>query len=348
MGNCHSSNDKNNKIDFLFWGSLLFIIPLYSLNIISLPQASGIKYLNHMSASVYELLNRMWWGVLIGIIFVGILDKIPRDFVISAMGTKKGFRGILRATCAGILLDLCSHGILLVGMKLYERGVSLGQTMAFLIASPWNSFSLTLILWALIGIKWTLLFIILSFLVAIISGLIFDKLVEKKVLPANPSKADISDDFSFFQELKKQFSFSHLNLKLLSHIVIAGAKGSRVVIRWLLFGVLLASLIRTFVSAEHFGFLFGPTLLGLGLTLVAATIIEVCSEGSAPIAADIMTRADAPGNTFVFLMSGVSTDYTEIMAIKETTKSWKISLFLPLVTLPQIIILGFILNFAKI
>ena len=34
----------------------------------------------------------------------------------------------------------------MVGAKLYERGASIGQVMAFLIASPWNSFSLTLTL----------------------------------------------------------------------------------------------------------------------------------------------------------------------------------------------------------
>jgi uncharacterized membrane protein YraQ (UPF0718 family) len=80
------------------------------------------------------------------------------------------------------------------------------------------------------------------------------------------------------------------------------------------------------------------------VTLVAATIIEVCSEGSAPIAADLMTRAEAPGNSFAFLMTGVSTDYTEIMVLKDTTRSWKIALFLPLVTVPQVVILALILN----
>ncbi len=83
---------------------------------------------------------------------------------------------------------------------------------------------------------------------------------------------------------------------------------------------------------------------GLGLTLLAATIIEVCSEGTTPIAADLMNRAQAPGNAFTFLMAGVSTDYTEIMSIRDTTQSWKIALFLPLVTLPQILVLGVILN----
>ena len=43
-------------------------------------------------------------------------------------------------------------------------------------------------------------------------------------------------------------------------------------------------------------------------------------------------------------MAGVSTDYTEIMSIKDTTGSWKVAFALPLVTLPQVIVLGYILN----
>lgn len=107
---------------------------------------------------------------------------------------------------------------------------------------------------------------------------------------------------------------------------------------------MLAGLVRALVSTENFGTFFGPTIAGLGLTIIAATIIEVCSEGSTPIAADLLTRANAPGNSFAFLMTGVSTDYTEIMVIKETTKSWKISLYLPLLTVPQILLVAWLVN----
>jgi hypothetical protein len=85
-------------------------------------------------------------------------------------------------------------------------------------------------------------------------------------------------------------------------------------------------------------------MMGLFLTLIAATVIEVCSEGSAPMASDLVTRAGAAGNGFTFLMAGVSTDYTEIMVLREVTKSTKFALFLPLLTIPQILILGYILN----
>ena len=90
-----------------------------------------------------------------------------------------------------------------------------------------------------------------------------------------------------------------------------------------------------------------PTVSGLFLTLVAATIIEVCSEGSSPIAADLVTRGGAPGNGFTFLMSGAATDYTEIMVLRETTSSRKIALSLPLVTVPQVVVIGFLLNLLR-
>jgi uncharacterized membrane protein YraQ (UPF0718 family) len=127
-------------------------------------------------------------------------------------------------------------------------------------------------------------------------------------------------------------------------MLIEGIKESRMVMRWMLFGVLLASAVRAFVSPEMFTTYFGPTLLGLGVTVIASTILEVCSEGTTPIAADILNRAGAPGNSFTFLMGGVATDYTEIMVLKEATGSWKIALFLPLISLPQIIALGWLMN----
>jgi uncharacterized protein len=264
--------------------------------------------------------------------------------VLAILGKGGSMNGILRATLAGVFLDLCSHGILMVGMKLYQKGASLGQVMAFLIASPWNSFSLTLIMFSLIGFKWTLVFIVLSMVIAIMSGWIFDRCVKEKVLPENPNRFELDSNFKFWLELRKQLGAVDWSLALLKNIGTEGLAGSRMVLRWLLFGVLLAALIRTFVSLDMFQQWFGPSVIGMIFTLIAATVIEVCSEGSTPIAADLLNRAQAPGNAFVFMMAGVATDYTEVMVLKGTTQSWKIALFLPLITLPQVVVIGYILN----
>lgn len=303
-----------------------------------------VDWLATLSTAVFTLINTMWWGMLLAIIFVGLLGQIPQSFIIAILGKGGSWQGLWRATAAGVLLDLCSHGILMVGMQLYQRGASLGQVMAFLIASPWNSLSLTVIMVALIGLKWTLLFVALSILVALLSGRMFDLLVKTGRLPANPNRIEINPNFRFWTEARARIAATRLTPTLAGHILLGGLRDSRMVMRWLLFGVVLAALIRTFVEVGAFQTWFGPTLAGLGLTLLAATVIEVCSEGSTPIAADLLTRARAPGNSFVFLMAGVSTDYTEVMSLRDTTQSWKIALFLPLLTLPQILLLGWLLN----
>lgn len=338
---CHPTK---GRLDFLLWGSLLFVAFFYVHYAGFRESTQFAEWYQILSSSVFELINTMWWGVAIGIVLVAILSKIPREFVMSTLGNKRGFNGIMRATAAGLLLDLCSHGILMVGAKLYERGASIGQVIAFLIASPWNSFSLTLILIALIGLPWTLAFIGLSMLIAIISGLLFDFLVKRQILPDNPAKIDLPADFRFWADAKKRLATTNFTLEFFLSMAVTGFKDSRMVLRWILFGVLLASLVRAFVSPEQFGTYFGPTLAGLGLTVLVATILEVCSEGSTPIAADLLTRAGAPGNSFAFLMTGVATDYTEIMILKDTTKSWKVALFLPLLTVPQVLAVAWLMN----
>lgn len=289
-------------------------------------------------------MNKMWWGLALGILAVGAMGWMPREWVASVLGKPGSFSGIIRAMSAGLLLDLCNHGILLVAMKLYERGASLGQTLAFIIASPWNSLSLTIILISLIGLPWTVAFVFLSALIAVITGLAVERLVKSGRLPANPNQVELPEGFHLGSEVRQTFKKARINHTLLAKMIQSGISGSSMILRWVFFGTVLAAAIRAFVPMDIFGDWFGPTWIGVLLTLVAATVIEVCSEGSSPIAADLVTRAQAPGNGFAFLMAGAATDYTEIMALKETTGLWKTTFILPLLTLPQVVVVAWLLN----
>lgn len=305
-------------------------------------------FLETFSTTVIKLLSTMWWGIVLGILFVGIMHKIPREYFTVILGRGDTFDGIIRAAIAGLVLDLCSHGILMIGAKLYERGASLAQVITFLIASPWNSLSLTIILITLIGWQWTLTFIVGSAIIAILSGIIFNSLVKRGVLPENPNKVSDLNGFSIRSDAKTRLKRLRLTHSFFKELIGGGINEAQMLLRWLLLGVILAASMRTFIPHEMFALWFGPTFFGLLVTLGITTIIEVCSEGSAPIAAEILNVANAPGNAFTFLMAGVATDYTEIMVLKDTTKSWKIALFLPLVTVPQVIMLGMIMNWAAL
>ncbi len=341
---CGSAKEgaRRRSVDWLLWGSLLLVVVGYGGHLADAHPATSP--MGEFSASVTELVNRMWWGLVLAVIFIGLLGKVPREFVIAVLGPGGAFRGLLRATLSGLLLDLCNHGVLMLGARLYERGASGGQVVAFLVASPWNSLSLTLILVALIGLPLTLIFILGSLVIALITGACFEAAISRGILPANPHRLDMPADFRFWQAARAGWAGVRLDRAFFTSSLMDGIRQSRVVMRWLLFGIVLASVLRLLMDADAFAAWFGPTLAGLGLTLAAATVIEVCSEGSAPIAADLVTRAQAPGNGFTFLMAGAATDYTEIMVLREVMASWKFALFLPLISVPQILLLGWLIN----
>lgn len=328
------------RFDWLLWGSFAVVVA----GMVGHFAGGGDGRWQVFTHATWGLFSKAWWGLAMGMVAVGILSQVPKELVARVLGRGGSLGGILRAVCAGALLDLCNHGILMVGMQLYRKGASLGQVIAFLVASPWNSLSLTLILCALIGWKWTLCFIALSMVIGVVSGRVADLLVARGHLPPNPHAMDGEPAMKMrdvLAEAWRNIRPGHGNLRRM-----AGASWteSRMILRWIFFGFVLAAAIRAFVPDDVFADWFGPSLLGLVLTLVATTVIEVCSEGSSPIAEDLLHRAGAPGNAFTFLMAGAATDYTEIMALRETTRSWKATFALPLLTTPQVLLVSWLIN----
>ena len=118
--------ESKASIDWIMWGSIIFVTVMYVLYLATghsegdmMHDASMPNWLATMSHTSFEMLNAMWWGVLLGVFLVGWLNRIPREVVIAALGKGHTKRGLFRANLAGLMLDLCNHGILMVAMKLY-------------------------------------------------------------------------------------------------------------------------------------------------------------------------------------------------------------------------------------
>ncbi len=346
-GCCPPEHDHNQtastskfKIDWILHGSLLVVL----ISVLMVALGLGGASLSVFAHAQIELLSDMSWGIALGLLSVGLMNKVPREYFTAVMGRGDSFKDIVKAAIAGVILDLCNHGILVISGKLYDRGLSIAQVLTFLVSSPWNSLSLTFILISLIGLKWTLLFTLASMVIAVITGLIYLALVKGGILPENPNTVDVDENFDMKADFKERINGWKPSWGWAKSIIKDGWTDGKMILRWILFGAVVAAAMKAFVPTEIFTEWFGPTLVGLGLTLLVATIVEICSEGSAPIAAEIMSAGQAPGNGFTFLMAGVATDYTEILVVREFTKSWAIALSLPLITVPQIIILGLIFN----
>lgn len=341
----HHTPSSKKKTDLIFTVSLLIIASGISVHLLFPSAPEWIHKFGHASTSI---LSDMWWGVALGIFIIGLMAKMPKEYFIALMGNGSKFSGLLRAVFGGLLLDLCCHGVLLVAAKLYERGVGLPQVITFLVASPWNSVSLTLVLASLIGIKWTIAYIAGSVVIALLTGVIFQILIKAGIIPDNPNKLDIPEDYKLGAQTFRHIKSIKLSPTGLRDVAFSGWKDGKMIVKWLLFGTVIAASSRTFIPHEIFSGWFGPTIIGLALTVVVATVIEICSEGSAPLASEFVTQANAPGNGFAFLMAGVATDYTEILVVRQFTGSWKIALLLPAITVPQVVFLAYIMNMATL
>jgi len=321
------------------------VIVVFVLAVLSL-LSLWIPFLQDFRKELFNYFRMIWWAILLGLVLGGVIDYfIPREYV-SHVLARPSKRTIIYSVFVGFLMSACSHGILALAIQLYKKGASVPAVVAFLLASPWANMTLTIMLIGLFGLK--ALFIIFSAIViAIITGLIFQILEKKKRVETNPHSAPYDETFSIIKDIKERMKQSSLSFGSVRNAFKGIFQGmislSNMVLWWILIGMGLASLAGAYVPGSFFMNYMGPTILGLLVTLAFATIIEICSEGSAPMAFEIFKQTAAFGNSFVFLMAGVVTDYTEIGLLWHNVGK-KTAIMLPLITVPQVILLGMLAN----
>jgi len=341
---CSSCVKKTKK----WYRERIFIISLITLILISLGYL--LPPLHSFSLALLDYLRMIWWAILVGFLISGVIDYfIPRSYIEKYFSRHRR-RTIIYAVVFGFLMSACSHGILAISMELYRKGANTAAVVAFLLASPWANLPITVLLFGFFGLK-AFLVVASALVVAISTGLIYQLLERKGLVECNKCEngedTPMLTDFSIINDVKnrlKNYSFTKNN-------VIDAVKGvaegswilSKMVLWWLLIGMLMAAFARAYIPSHLFMTYMGPTLLGLMVTLLFATIIEVCSEGSSPLAFEIFNQTKAFGNSFVFLMAGVATDYTEIGLIWSNIGK-KAALCLPVITVPQVLMLGFLFN----
>lgn len=293
-----------------------------------------------------DYLGMVWWAILLGLGIGGFIDYCVPDEYISKHLSGSRKRNILKAVTLGFFMSACSHGILAIAIELYRKGASVSSVVAFLLASPWANLPVTFMLFGFFGIK-AVYFVLCAMIIAVFTGLVFQALERMELVERNPKINTLKKDFSVRADVSRRvlcYSFSPKDLRRDLRGVFEGAvRLSSMVMGWLVIGMFMASLGRAYIPPSVFAQYFGPSLLGLAVTLVSATIIEVCSEGSSPIAFEIFNQSGAFGNSFVFLMAGVVTDYTEIGLLWSNIGK-RTAILLPIITVPQTLVLGYLFN----
>ena len=310
-------------------------LKLFGSAFLALLLVSFLPALQALNDSLLSYLAIVWWAVLLGLVLGGIIDYfVPDGFIVKLLGAKKK-RTLLNAVFAGLLMSACSHGILAIAIQLYKKGASVPAVITFLLASPWANLPMTVLLFGFFG--WRAIYIVGgAMVIALTTGLIFT-LLDKLGWIEGSSDAAKPEDVSW--DRVTNFDFS----KSLRGVASGGISLANMVLWWILIGITAAAIIGAYVPEHFFMQYLGPDTTGMLVTLLFATVIEVCSEGTSPVAFEIFNKVGVLGNPFVFLMAGVATDYTEI-GLLWSNIGRRTAIWLPIVTVPQILLLGTLLN----
>jgi uncharacterized membrane protein YraQ (UPF0718 family)/YHS domain-containing protein len=313
---------------------------------------SGVNILLPFWLAFWDYLALIWWAVLIGFLAGGFIEYyIPRKYIQKYLALHRK-RAILYAVLFGFLASACSHGVLAIAIELYRKGASTPSVIAFLLASPWANLPITILLFGFFGIN-AFLIILSALIIAISTGFIFQVLDRRCLIECSVDghhgrkRESIDRSFSIRKDVSsrlRSYKFTQSNILRDTKGVVEGSWSlTRMVMWWLLIGMALAAFARAYIPEHLFMAYLGPSLLGLGVTLFFATVIEVCSEGSSPLAFEIFRQTGAFGNSFTFLMAGVATDYTEIGLVASNIGR-RAAIMIPLITVPQILVLGYLFN----
>lgn len=327
---CHEHGHKRSGIPRPNRKLLISLVVITAVYVASwLPPLAAL----HASLTAYVLL--ISWAVALGFILGGCIDYFVPDNVVAGLLGKQHRWSILNAALAGLLMSACSHGILAIAIELHKKGAGTPAVITFLLASPWANLPMTVLLIGLFG--WAaLLFIGGALLIAIVTGLIYRVMDQRGWIEASPDAQIASQsDWSRVTDFKLRPALAGIGAGIMSL--------ANMVLWWIIVGILAAALIGAYVPEHFFMQYLGPDLPGLLMTLLVASVIEVCSEGSSPIAFELFNKVRALGNPFVFLMAGVVTDYTEI-GLLWTNVGRRTALLLPVVTVPQVIFLAMLFN----
>ena len=293
-----------------------------------------------------EYFGMMFWPIMLGFVIGGIIEYyIPQEYISRHLASHET-KTVFYATGLGFLMSTCSHGILALSMALHRKGASGPAVVSFLLSSPWANFPITILLVGFFG--WRGILIILSALVvAVTTGMILQALDRKGWIEKNRHYVKTDLSFSIRKDIQVRWKNYRFSFKQTAEDLTGVCKGmislANMVLPWILVGIILASLSSVFVPHATFHRFFGPSFTGLLMTIFLATVLEVCSEGTSPLAFEIYKQTGAFGNAFAFLMGGVVTDYTEIGMLWKNVGP-KTALWTLAVSLPQIFFIAILFN----
>jgi uncharacterized membrane protein YraQ (UPF0718 family) len=267
----------------------------------------NIAYQALLSATAFLNSSSDW--LLLSFLLAGLLHNIlSPDRLQSILGNKKAST-LGKAIASGLLLPICSCGVVPLGLGLYYSGAYLGPVLAFMTACPIINPAAVIMAFGLLGPRLAVCYLVTGLVSALLIGLIGNALGGRELHAPGlerPAEQVVFDDASPVPLSDKllagiEWGFRDLGVQVSKYVVP---------------GILLAGLITAVVPASLIRrYLGNPGLVSIGGIALIAAVMYVCAVGHIPFIAALVACGAAPGVAVTFLMTGAATNLPELLSI---------------------------------
>lgn len=282
-------------------------------------------------------------GILL--VFINYLMAVTRYYFptekVRDLLTKKRWFGLdyLMAALLGVVTPFCSCSSIPLFIGFLSAGIPLGVTFAFLIASPLVNESSLILFPALFGLKTTIIYNVVGIVVAVVGGIIIQKLhmekyVNEKLLRFK-SKSDIE-----IENGSEKIKFK----KLLIYWWNDGIKITKNIFPYVVMGVAIGAVIHGFVpqtliekylAIKQWWVVPVATLLGVPLYANSVSVI--------PIVQALIGKGIPLGTALAFMTATVTLSIPEALILKKAM-SWQLLATFFGITTIGIMLMGYLFN----
>ncbi len=247
----------------------------------------------------------------------------------------------------GAITPFCSCSSIPLFLGFTSAGIPLGITMAFLFTSPIINEVAVIMLWSLLGWKFTLAYIVIGMAVGIVGGMILDamkgerwlkdfaaKAYQKAAVEAQSNPSDVEVPEAPKLTFKERHQFAKDELK-----EIVGR-----IWKWVLIGVGLGAALHGFVPDNWFAENLGsgqwwsvPAAVFAGLPLYSN------ATGVIPVMESLIVKGLPVGTTLAFCMSTVAASFPEFIMLKQVM-TYRLLTMIFVILLANFMVVGWVIN----
>ncbi|MFZ2414423.1 MAG: permease [Minisyncoccia bacterium] len=256
--------------------------------------------------------------------------------------TKKRWLGLnyLMAALLGIVTPFCSCSSIPLFIGFLGAGIPLGITFAFLISSPLINEASLYLFPAMFGWKVTILYNLFGLTIAVIGGMIIQKLnLEKYVMPELLA-------FKSRTQVEAENGGNKLTFrKLIKYFWKDGMRITKQIFPYVVLGVGVGALIHGFVPSDLIGrYLSAKSWWTIPLAVIIGVPIYAGSVSVIPIMEALVSKGAPLGTVLAFMTATVTLSLPEALILKKIMRWQLLAIFFG-ITIIGIIIMGYLFNF---